>query len=188
MAEKEQEQLQTDTIQENPNTETTSEDNYEVCFQPDDVNQFMTALDEKGRLLDEMTDRYKRLQADYDNFRRRTRQEKEELSIIVTERIICELLPVVDNFERATASTSTDVNALTTGVEMIFRQLNNTLAQLGVEPIIAVGNMFDPTQHEAVLRLEDSDQPDGMIVEELQKGYKVNGRVIRPSMVKVVGN
>lgn len=188
MAEKEQEQLQTESVQENLNTETAAEENYEVCFQAEDVSQFMAALDEKGRLLDEMTDRYKRLQADFDNFRRRTRQEKEELSIIVTERIICELLPIVDNFERATASTPNDVTALATGVEMIFRQLNSTLTQLGVEPIIAVGNMFDPAQHEAVLRLEDSSQPNGMIVEELQKGYKVNGRVIRPSMVKVVGN
>lgn len=186
MAEKEQEQLQTEPVQDNLNT--AAEENYEVCFQAEDVSQFMAALDEKGRLLDEMTDRYKRLQADFDNFRRRTRQEKEELSIIVTERIIGELLPVVDNFERATASTPNDVTALATGVEMIFRQLSNTLTQLGVEPIIAVGNMFDPTQHEAVMRLADSSQPDGMIVEELQKGYKVNGRVIRPSMVKVVGN
>lgn len=188
MAEQEQEQLQAETSQDNKNTETSSEDSGQICFQPDDVNQFMTALEEKSRLLDEMTDRYKRLQADFDNFRRRTRQEKEELSAIVTERIVCQLLPIVDNFERATASTTTDITALTTGVEMIFRQLSNTLSQLGVEPISAVGNIFDPAQHEAVMRIEDSNQPDGMIVEELQKGYKVNGRVIRPSMVKVVGN
>ncbi len=184
MAEKEQ----TEAVQENLNTETTNDSNPEVCFSPDEVNQFITALNEKSQLLDEMSDRYKRLQADFDNFRRRTRQEKEELSSIVAERIICELLPVVDNFERATATTATDVETLATGVQMIFRQLNNALSQLGVEPINAVGNIFDPTQHEAVMRVEDANQPDGTVIEELQKGYKVNGRVVRPSMVKVVGN
>lgn len=183
MAKKEQ----TEAVQENLNTETEN-DNPEVCFNPDEVNQFITALNEKSQLLDEMSDRYKRLQADFDNFRRRTRQEKEELSGIVAERIICELLPVVDNFERATATTAADVETLATGVQMIFRQLNNALSQLGVEPINAVGNIFDPTQHEAVMRVEDATQPDGLVIEELQKGYKVNGRIVRPSMVKVVGN
>ncbi|WP_371370630.1 nucleotide exchange factor GrpE [Sporomusa aerivorans] len=188
MTKKEQEQGQKDIQEEIATEKTVSEDNPEICFQPDAINQFMTALDEKSRLLDEMTDRYKRLQADFDNFRRRTRQEKEELSAVVAERIVCELLPVVDNFERATASTATDVETLSTGVQMIFRQLNNALCQLGVEPINAVGNLFDPTQHEAVMRVEDACQPEGMIVEELQKGYKINGRTVRPSMVKVVGN
>lgn len=190
MAEKEQEenQMEPNTGQENENADMETGDNSEICFSPQDVNQFVTALNEKSRLLDEMTDRYKRLQADFDNFRRRTRQEKEELSIVVAERIICELLPVVDNFERATASSTTDLETLTTGIQMIFRQLNNSLCQLGVEPVIAVGNMFNPVEHEAVMRVAADDQPDGMIVEELQKGYKVNGRVIRPSMVKVAGN
>ncbi|SMC93698.1 nucleotide exchange factor GrpE [Sporomusa malonica] len=186
--EEKQEQVEANTGQENEYADTATSDNPEICFSPQDVNQFLTALNEKSRLLDEMTDRYKRLQADFDNFRRRTRQEKEELSIVVAERIICELLPVVDNFERATASSTTDLNTLTTGVQMIFRQLNNSLCQLGVEPVNAVGNMFNPAEHEAVMRVEADDQPDGMVIEELQKGYKVNGRVIRPSMVKVAGN
>lgn len=187
MSQKENEQEQLAAEQENIQSETAAE-NPEICFPSADVNEFMTALDEKSRLLDEMTDRYKRLQADFDNFRRRTRQEKEEISAVVTERIVCELLPVVDNFERATASKATDVETLATGVQMIFKQLYNTLTQLGVEPVNAVGTMFDPNQHEAVMRVEDATQPEGMVVEELQKGYKVNGRVIRPSMVKVAGN
>lgn len=188
MNEKEKKQEQLAAEQESAPNETAVEDNPEICFVPEDVNEFMTALDEKGRLLDEMTDRYKRLQADFDNFRRRTRQEKEELSAVVAERIVCELLPVVDNFERATTSKATDVDTLVTGVQMIFKQLQNALSQLGVEPVNAVGTVFDPTQHEAVMKVEDDTQPDGMVVEELQKGYKVNGRVVRPSMVKVVGN
>ena len=188
MTEKEKVQEQLEATPESVTDATTADENPEICFVSEDVNEFMTALDEKGRLLEEMTDRYKRLQADFDNFRRRTRQEKEELSIVVAERIICELLPVVDNFERATASKATDVDALATGVQMIFKQLQNGLSQLGVEPVNAVGTIFDPTQHEAVMRVEDATQPDGMVIEELQKGYKVNGRLVRPSMVKVVGN
>lgn len=183
-----QEEVNGQFKQELTDTEAALGAEAEICIPPEDINKIMNALDEKGRLLDEMNERYKRLQADFDNFRRRTRQEKEELSIIVTERILGNLLPVVDNFERATASVATDVNTLSTGVEMIFRQLNNVLAELGVEPVNAVGNMFDPTQHEAVMRMQDANQPDGMIIEELQKGYKVNGRVIRPSMVKVATN
>jgi molecular chaperone GrpE len=188
MSQKEKEQEQLAAEQENIQTKAAADENPEICFPSDDVNEFMTALDEKNRLLDEMTDRYKRLQADFDNFRRRTRQEKEDLSAVVAERIVCELLPVVDNFERATASQATDVETLATGVQMIFKQLHNALTQLGVEPVNAVGAIFDPNQHEAVMRVEDATQPDGMVVEELQKGYKVNGRVVRPSMVKVVGN
>jgi molecular chaperone GrpE len=184
--ENEQEQLKAD--QENVQPDTAADQNSEAGSESEDVNQIMTALEEKSRLLDEMTDRHKRLQADFDNFRRRTRQEKEELSAVVAERIICELLPVVDNFERATASEATDVDTLAKGVQMIFRQLSNALVQLGVEPVNAVGNIFDPTLHEAVMRVEDANQPDGMVIEELQKGYKVKGRVIRPSMVKVIGN
>jgi len=182
-----QEEAKGQLEQELTDTEAALREEAEICI-PEDIKKIMNALDEKGRLLDEMNERYKRLQADFDNFRRRTRQEKEELSIIVTERIIGNLLPVVDNFERATASVATDVNTLSTGVEMIFRQLNNVLLDLGVEPVNAVGNMFDPIQHEAVMRMQDANQPDGMIIEELQKGYKVNGRVIRPSMVKVAAN
>ncbi|SDF05787.1 nucleotide exchange factor GrpE [Sporomusa acidovorans] len=182
------EQAQLAAKQKNSQANAATEENPEICFVSEDVSKVMAALEEKNRLLEEMTDRYKRLQADFDNFRRRTRQEKEELSAIVAEQIICELLPVVDNFERATTSEATDVDTLAKGVQMIFRQLNNALVELGVEPINAVGNIFDPTQHEAVMRVEDANQPDGMIIEELQKGYKVKGRLVRPSMVKVVGN
>lgn len=188
MTESENKQEQLTPEQENVQTATTTDENPEICFVSEDVKQFMTALDEKSRLLDEMTDRYKRLQADFDNFRRRTRQEKEELSAVVAERIVGELLPVLDNFERATASKATDVDTLATGVQMIFKQLHNALTQLGVEPVNAVGTIFDPTLHEAVMRVPDDTQPDGMVVEELQKGYKVNGRLVRPSMVKVIGN
>ncbi len=151
--------------------------------------KMQTELADKERLLEECNDRYKRLQADFDNFRRRTRQEKEELSNIVAQNFVLELLPVIDNFERALCSTSfQDADKILSGVEMIYRQLIQVLEKSGMKTVEAVGQIFDPQQHEAVMRVEDAEQPDGMIVEELQKGYAVKGKVIRPSMVKVVSN
>lgn len=150
-------------------------------------DKMQAELLEKERLLEESNDRYKRLQADFDNFRRRTRQEKEELSNIVAQNIILELLPVIDNFERALSASYQDEKMLA-GVEMIYRQLNQALEKNGLALVEAVGKAFDPQQHEAVIRVEDAEQPDGMIVEELQKGYAVKGKVIRPSMVKVISN
>jgi molecular chaperone GrpE len=154
-----------------------------------ETTKMQTELADKERLLEEHNDRYKRLQADFDNFRRRTRQEKEELSNIVAQNIVLELLPVIDNFERALCSTSfQDADKMLSGVEMIYRQLTQVLEKNGLTAVEAVGQVFNPQQHEAVMRVEDAEQPDGMIVEELQKGYAVKGKVIRPSMVKVVSN
>ena len=144
--------------------------------------------EEKERLLAEAEDRYKRLYADFDNFRRRSRQEKEELSNVVAQNLILELLPVLDNFERALSSLSEEEAAgIGSGVSMIYRQLFGALEKAGLNVVEAEGKEFDPQYHEAVLRVEDADQAEGTIVQELQKGYSVKGKVIRPSMVKVVG-
>jgi molecular chaperone GrpE len=152
--------------------------------QPDLTNE----LKEKERLLEEQADRYKRLQADFDNFRRRTRQEKEELSGIVTQNILLSFLPVLDNFERAvTGGANQEAGALYSGVEMIYRQFAQAMEKSGLQTVEAVGELFDPQKHEAVMRVEDCDKPAGTIVEEFQKGYMVLGKVIRPSMVKVAG-
>lgn len=161
----------------------------EANIQPEEVDRLLAAIAEKNRLHEEQNERLKRLQADFDNFRRRTRQEKEELSAIVSEGILLQLLPVLDNFERAiSASTQADAVSLKSGIDMIFRQFSMTLEQLGLTPVRAIGEQFDPQRHEAVMRIENGDQPDGLIVEELQKGYAVRNKVIRPSMVKVVSN
>lgn len=167
----------------------SASDNPEVCFNYGDVDKMMAVLQEKNRLLEENTERLKRLQADFDNFRRRTRQEKEDLSSIVAQNIILELLPVLDNFERALSTASAqDAGGVLSGIEMIYRQFSRALEKNGLTAIEAVGSPFNPEQHEAVMRVEDSEKEDGTVVEELQKGYVVRGKVIRPSMVKVVGN
>lgn len=159
------------------------------CSAGDDIGAVTAALEAKKRELDEAEARLLRLQADFDNFRRRSRQEKEELSQVVAGEVMTRLLPVLDNFERALASgPDQDAAQILAGVELINRQFITILEEFGLKPIDAVGVQFDPAFHEAVMRVEDDSQPDGMIVGELQKGYQARSRVLRPSMVKVVGN
>lgn len=128
-----------------------------------------------------------RTQADFDNFRRRTRQEKEDLSKYAAEQLLGAMLPVLDNFERALTANrnAKDINAVITGVEMIFRQFSDTLQREGLSPIECLGQEFDPNLHNAVMQVETDEQPDNSIVEVLQKGYQLHGKVIRPAMVKV---
>ena len=138
--------------------------------------------------LKEKSDRILRLQADFENFRRRTAKEKEELAAVITQNILGDLLPLLDNFERAMAVEQSDGEAFQKGVEMIFTQLREVLDKHGLQSIEAEGQTFDPNFHQAVMRVEDSDAPDGTITQVLQKGYQAKGRVIRPAMVQVAGS
>ncbi len=128
-----------------------------------------------------------RLQADFDNYRKRTQKEKEDISKYAAERLVGAILPVLDNFERAIGSvqTSPDLAGYAQGVEMIFRQMHNVLIKEGLAVIEAVGQPFDPNLHEAILSVESEEHPENTVVEEVQKGYYLKDRVIRPSMVKV---
>lgn len=147
-------------------------------------------LEEKAKLADEYLARLQRLQADFDNFRRRSQKEREELSDLVTETVICKFLPVIDNLERAiiTAKNASGDEQLIAGIEMILRQMVEVLNKLNVTAIDAVGEPFDPQKHEAVMQIPDESKADDTVAEELQKGYQLKQRVIRPSMVKVVKN
>ena len=138
--------------------------------------------------LQEKKDRLLRLQADFDNFRRRSAKEREEISAVVTQNFCKDMLPLLDNFERAMAAETKDVEAFQKGVEMIFTQFQEILKKNGLEHIEAIGQKFDPNFHQAVMRVEDPDKEDDTVAQELQKGYMVKGRVIRPSMVQVVSN
>ena len=138
--------------------------------------------------LQEKKDRLLRLQADFDNFRRRSAKEREEISAVVTQNFCKDMLPLLDNFERAMAAETKDVEAFQKGVEMIFTQFQEVLKKNGLEHIEAVGQKFDPNFHQAVMRVEDPEREDDTVAQELQKGYMVKGRVIRPSMVQVVSN
>ena len=145
-------------------------------------------LEALKKQLAEGAERMKRLQADFENFRRRTRQEKEELSNLVVQDFIKELLPMLDNFDRAMAAEATDAAKFQQGVEMIYNQLAEILKNKGMELIDTKDAKFDPNFHQAVMRVENPDLEDEAIAMELQKGYMVKGKVIRPSMVQVVAN
>ena len=138
--------------------------------------------------LQEKDNRLKRLQADFENFRRRTSKEREEIGNVVTQELLKNLLPIVDNFDRAMATEQQDGEAFKKGVEMIYTQLGETLKNAGLEIIETEGQKFDPNFHQAVMRVENPDLDDDTIAQELQKGYIVKGKVIRPSMVQVVSN
>ena len=138
--------------------------------------------------LKEKSDRILRLQADFENFRRRTAKEKEELTAVITQNMLTDLLPLLDNFERAMTVEQTDIEAFQKGVEMIFTQLREVMEKHGLEKIEAEGQVFDPNLHQAVMRVENPDVEDGVITQVLQQGYRAKGRVIRPSMVQVAGS
>ena len=145
-------------------------------------------LEAVKKQLSEGVERMKRLQADFENFRRRTRQEKEELSNMVVQDFIKDLLPMLDNFDRAMAAEATDGTKFQQGVEMIYNQLAEILKNKGLEKIDTTDAKFDPNFHQAVMRVENPDLEDESIAMELQKGYMVKGKVIRPAMVQVVAN
>ena len=136
----------------------------------------------------ESEERLKRLQADFENFRRRTRQEKEELAAVVTQGLLTDMLPLLDNFQRAMAAEAKDIESFKQGVEMIYKQFQDALAKNGLEAIDTTDAKFDPNFHQAVMRVQDPEKEDDTIAAELQKGYMAKGRVLRPSMVQVVAN
>ena len=171
---------ETEVKAEQDSIKETAEQAAEVMLQAE--------IDKKDAELQEVNDRLMRLRADFDNFRRRTRQEKEELSAVVLQNFMTELLPLVDNFERALAAETADADLLRDGIVMVYNQFAAVLQKNGLEPIKAVGEKFDPNFHQAVMRVEDTTKEDNTVVEELQKGYIVQARVIRPSMVKVIAN
>lgn len=137
--------------------------------------------------LEEADNRYLRLQADFDNFRRRTRLDIEAGEKYKAQTLVTELLPTLDNFERALQieADNEQTRSLLQGMEMVYRSLIDALKKEGVEPIEAVGKEFDPNFHQAVMQGEDENFGSNIVTAEFQKGYMLKDRVIRPSMVKV---
>lgn len=139
-----------------------------------------------GELAD-LNQRFLRVAADFENYKRRTAQEKDDLLKYSNAKLIGELLPVLDNFQLALKSpgNSPEVQNVVKGMEMIYRQMLQVLEQAGMSKIEAVGQSFDPKLHEAIMQVEDDSVPEDTVVEELRAGYMLKERVIRPSMVKV---
>ncbi|MFE0560289.1 nucleotide exchange factor GrpE [Paenibacillus sp. NPDC058910] len=128
-----------------------------------------------------------RVQADFDNFRRRTQKEKEDLGKYASSKLITELLPVIDNFERALQASeeNPEFESFSKGVNMIFRQLESVLATEGLTAMKSVGEPFNPEYHQAIMQVESDEYEEGIVVEEVQKGYMLKDKVLRPAMVKV---
>ena len=139
---------------------------------------------EAERLLAEEKDKYLRLAAEYDNYRRRTQKEREALYGDVRADVLLKLLPVYDNLVRALAQETSD-EAYRKGVEMIMAQFDAALQKLGVDEIPALGEKFDPTVHNAVMHVDDESLGENEVVEVFQKGFRLGDRVIRFAMVKV---
>jgi len=157
----------------------------EASAEVDPVQARVEALEQE---LSEWKDRCLRTAADMENLRHRTRREADDARRFANERLVSELLPVVDNFGRAleAAEHTDNPEALKSGVEQIHRLLSDILARAGLTRIEALGAPFDPNLHEAILQVPASDdQEPGVVVEELRPGYRLNERVVRPSLVKV---
>ena len=135
----------------------------------------------------ETYDRLLRTTADLDNFRKRTRREMDQAKTEARARTLLEMLPVVDNLERAVAhaDTATDSKAIADGVNLVLRQFAQAFERLGVTPLEAVGKPFDPNVHEAVSQTASADHPPGTVVAELQKGYTIGDRLLRPTLAVV---
>ena len=142
-------------------------------------------LAEQTKLAEDYFNRLARVQADYDNFKRRTRQEKEDFYKYASEQLIVALLPILDNFDRAVATEGGSIESFKAGVEMIHRQLWDRLREEGLTAVPAVGEAFDPLLHEAVMQEESDEYPENTILEEFQRGYLLKERLIRVAMVKI---
>ena len=164
----------------------------EITEEPEEINEVgeKEKLKETKKSSDEydvLYDKYLRINAEYDNFRKRTEKEKKEIYSNAVADVLKDILPALDNVERAMQfSNTSDPEKVLEGVKMIYSQFMSSLAKIGVEEIIAAGEQFNPEVHNAVFHEEDESQPDNTVTEVLQKGYIKGDRVIRPAMVKVV--
>lgn len=141
-------------------------------------------IDPKQQELDELNDRYKRVLAEFENYKKRSGKERETLYNSILADIVEVFLPIVDNLENALKTETQDVE-YKKGVELVLKQFKDILKSKGVEEIPAVGETFDPSLHEAVSSIQDADKNAQEIVEEYRKGYKIGSKVIRHSMVVV---
>lgn len=167
--------------------ETESTEATEVPSEAPELAEAKAKIAELEGQLESAENRYLRLQADFDNSRRRARLDLEANEKYKAQSLITDLLPALDNFERALAMTADNeqTKSLLQGMEMVYKSLVEALKKEGVEPIEAVGQEFDPHKHQAVMQVEDENFGSNIVVDEFQKGYLLKDRVIRPSMVKV---
>ena len=137
---------------------------------------------------DALLDRLARLQAEFDNARKRAVREQQEFREFAAADVIKNILPILDSLERALKAPAGDAGDFRSGVELIYRQFQDALQKIGVQPIAATGQPFDPRVHEAIEMVDTTKVPDHQVIDELQRGYKYKDRLLRPAMVRVARN
>jgi len=190
-AEKSEQEQEEAVSEEAPGTEEGQEEpETEQASGPGEKKGFFKKRekkDKKDEQIAELTDRVKRQLAEFENFRNRTEKEKSQMYTIGARDVIEKILPVVDNFERGIKSIPEEEREapVASGMEMIYKQLMTVLTDLGVTPIEAVGQEFDPNVHNAVMHVENEELGENIVAEEFQKGYQYKDAVLRYSMVSV---
>lgn len=143
--------------------------------------------DPRDEKIADLEDRVKRQMAEFENFRKRTDKEKSQMFDMGAKSVVEKILPVIDNFERGLQNVPEDADeAFANGMKMIYKQMTDELDKIGVKPIEAVGQPFDPNIHNAVMQVESEEYESGTVAQELQKGYMYHDTLVRPSMVSVV--
>ena len=180
-----QEEIKTnETVEETVKTEENNKKEKKKSKKLDaEIAELKEALDAKEKELAEQNDKYLRLYAEYDNFRRRSAKEREAIYFDAKSDTVKNILPILDNMERATAFTEAD--KILEGMNLILKSFNENFAKMDIKEIEALGKPFDPNVHYAVMHVEDENYGENEIVEVLQKGYICGEKVIRYAMVKV---
>lgn len=180
-----------DLVQEDVQAETTEEEVAQAEVQEEIElsieEQYEAKLAELQAKLDDEENRHLRLRADFDNMRRRNQLDREAAEKYRAQNLLSDLLPVLDNFERAlqVETTSEEAASIIKGIEMVYRSLIEATEKEGLQVIKAEGEPFDPNVHQAVMQEQDSEKETGVVLRELQKGYVLKDRVLRPTMVSV---
>ena len=176
-----------EAAQEEAETEAEDADDSEETTEKKKLFGRKAKKDPRDEKIEELTDRVTRQMAEFDNFRKRTEKEKSAMYEIGAKSVIEKLLPIVDNFERGflTVAEEDKEDSFVKGMEMVYKQILTTFETIGVKPIEAVGQEFNPDLHNAVMHVDDETVGENIIVEEFQKGYTYHDSVVRYSMVKV---
>lgn len=179
-------------VEVGPSSNDTVEDSEEQMVETEEitVEEPISVLEESGRLASEYLDHLQRLQAEFDNYKKRVDREKAELIKYASAELVSELIDIMENLERGVASAkgSDDIDSIVKGMEMVSTQLKDILGSRGLKPIEAVGKKFDPHYHEAMMMTPTDEYPYNTVIEEFQQGYMIKDKVIRYSKVRVSVN
>ena len=154
----------------------------------EEVAELKKTVEQLQKEIDDHKNRWLRSQADFENYRKRTQRDIQEIHLYAGEQLIKDILPVVDNFERALDSIEEKDDSFYKGIELIYQQLKEVMEKHNIKEIEALGKPFDPKYHDAVIVEENEEYEDNTVAEVMLKGYSYHSKVIRPSMVKVVKN